>query len=166
MKRTSSDESIEAERVPLLTAEGIRRLREELENLRLHQRPRAAAWLSEVLGDWSDDEDITESESAQSEFWFVEQRIQRIEQILSTAKVLEQPRDTGAVQLGSQVTVVEGDREPEIYRIVDPAEANPAQGFISYLSPLGRVLIGCHSGESVTVQAPDGPIVFRLVAVS
>lgn len=150
----------------LLTAEGFNRLREELEYLRLNRRPRAAAWLSEVLGDWSDDEDSTESESAQSEFWFIEQRIQRIERILSSARVLEQPQDTGSVQLGSQVTVVEGQEQPETYRIVDPAEADPAQGFISYESPLGRVLIGRRIGESVTVQAPDGPIVFRLVTVS
>jgi transcription elongation factor GreA len=152
--------------VLLLTAEGFNRLREELEYLRLNRRPRAAAWLSEVLGDWSDDEDSTESESAQSEFWFIEQRIQRIERILSSARVLEQPQDTGSVQLGSQVTVVEGQEQPETYRIVDPAEADPAQGFISYESPLGRVLIGRRIGESVTVQAPDGPIVFRLVTVS
>ena len=150
----------------LLTAEGFNRLREELEYLRLNRMPRAAAWLSEVLGDWSDDEDSTESESAQSEFWFIEQRIQRIERILSSARVLEQPQDTGSVQLGSQVTVVEGQEQPETYRIVDPAEADPAQGFISYESPLGRVLIGRRIGESVTVQAPDGPIVFRLVTVS
>jgi transcription elongation factor GreA len=152
--------------VLLLTAEGFNRLREELEYLRLNRRPRAAARLSEVLGDWSDDEDSTESESAQSEFWFIEQRIQRIERILSSARVLEQPQDTGSVQLGSQVTVVEGQEQPETYRIVDPAEADPAQGFISYESPLGRVLIGRRIGESVTVQAPDGPIVFRLVTVS
>jgi len=152
--------------VLLLTAEGFNRLREELEYLRLNRMPRAAAWLSEVLGDWSDDEDSTESESAQSEFWFIEQRIQRIERILSSARVLEQPQDTGSVQLGSQVTVVEGQEQPETYRIVDPAEADPAQGFISYESPLGRVLIGRRIGESVTVQAPDGPIVFRLVTVS
>jgi transcription elongation factor GreA len=165
MTRSRSGESDEVDRVPLLTAEGIDRLRQELEHLRLHQRPRAAAWLSEVLGDWSDDEDSTESDSAQSEFWFVEGRIQRIEQILSAAKVLEQPQDSGAVQLGSRVTVVEGEQEPESYRIVDPAEADPAHGFISYESPLGRVLIGRHRGETVTVQAPDGPIVFQLVAV-
>jgi transcription elongation factor GreA len=166
MKRSSSDERDAVDRVPFLTAEGINRLREELEHLRLYRRPRAAAWLSEVLGDWSDDEDSTESESAQSEFWFIEQRIQRIEQMLSSAQVLEQPQDTGAVQLGSQVVIVEGSRDPETYRIVDPAEADPALGFISYESPLGRVLIGRHTGESVTVQAPDGPIVFQLLAVS
>lgn len=165
MNASSVDDKHEPERVPFLTAEGIEKLRVELEHLRVHHRPQAAAWLSDVLGDRSTDEGVTESENAQAEFWWVEQRIQRIEHILSLARLLEQPH-TGAVQIGSQVTIVEGDGEPEVYRVVDPAEADPSGGFISYESPLGRVLVGHRSGESVTVQAPDGPIVLKLLAVS
>jgi len=164
MNSSSIDDKQEAERVPFLTAEGIEKLRAELEHLRVHHRPQAAAWLSEVLGDRTTDEGVTESENAQSEFWWVERRIQRIEHILNLARPLEQPHTT-AVQLGSKVTVVEGDGAPEVYRVVDPAEADPSRGYISYESPLGRELIGHYSGESVTVQAPDGPLLFKLMAV-
>lgn len=150
----------------LLTPEGADRLREELEHLRRERRPRATAWLSETMGDRGDEDDTTDIESASSEFWFIEDRISRLEEILASAKILEAPEHTGVVQLGSQVVVIEGESEPEVYRIVSPAETDPARGFISDQSPLGRALINRSAGDLITIQSPDGPVEFRLLAVN
>jgi transcription elongation factor GreA len=58
---------------------------------------------------------------------------------------------------------VESDAdEPETYRIVSPAEADPLTGYISHVSPLGRALIGRSVGDVVAVNTPQGQIEFRI----
>ena len=52
-----------------------------------------------------------------------------------------------------------------VFNIVGKAEADPGKGRISNESPLGRALMGRRKGEKVTVQAPDGPVVFRILKV-
>ena len=70
------------------------------------------------------------------------------------------------VGLGDHVTVLEkGYSEPEVYHIVGAAEANPREGRISHKSPLGQALMNCKVGDKVTVNAPDGDIVFRIKAI-
>jgi transcription elongation factor GreA len=146
-----------------LTPEGAARLREELERLRTERLPKVTAWLSDAMADGFEDEDVTELEEARSELSFIEGRIRSLESLLSSADVLAEPESKDVVQLGSRVTVVEGDAEPETYRIVSPAEADPLSGYISHVSPLGRALIGRQVGEQVVVASPDGPIEFRIV---
>ena len=70
--------------------------------------------------------------------------------------------------LGSHVTVVEvggAEGDPEHYHVVGSAEADPVAGRISNESPLGRVLMGAQLGDVVTVNAPDGLINFKIVAI-
>ena len=73
----------------------------------------------------------------------------------------------GMVGVGSHVTVQEhGVDEPEEYHVVGSAEADPARGRISNESPLGRALLGKLVGDKAVVQAPDGDIVFDILAVN
>ena len=76
---------------------------------------------------------------------------------------MSRPRET--VGLGSHVTIAEDDSPPETYHIVGSAEANPAAGLISNESPLGRALIGRKAGETAEVDAPDGVLVVKVVAI-
>jgi transcription elongation factor GreA len=70
------------------------------------------------------------------------------------------------VALGSHVTVIEdGTEEAETFRIVGPAEADPAGGKVSNESPLGQALMGHRVDDVVTVAAPRGEIVFRITAI-
>jgi transcription elongation factor GreA len=69
------------------------------------------------------------------------------------------------VSIGSRVTVVEEEEEPETYHIVGSTEADPRSGRISNESPLGRALMGHQVGDEVIVDAPDGILCFRVVAI-
>jgi transcription elongation factor GreA len=148
-----------------LTPEGVERLRAELDRLRTHRLPTVTAWLADALSEGFEDEDVTELEEARSELSFIEGRIRSLETLLAASRIMAEPESKEEVQLGSRVTVVEGDFEPETYRIVTSVEADPASGYVSQVSPLGRQLMGRHVGDLVEVASPDGPIVFRITEI-
>jgi transcription elongation factor GreA len=154
---------VTAEEPVLLTPEGVARLKEELDNLVNVRLPKVTAWLSDALADGFEEEDVTELEEARSELSLIEGRIRKLQTLLASAEVLEEPESKDVVQIGSRVTIVESDvEEPETYRIVSPAEADPLAGYISHVSPLGRALIGHRVGDVVTVNTPQGQIEFRI----
>lgn len=149
----------------LLTAEGIEDLRRELEYLVNVRRPELARILRRAIqqGDLSENADYIAAKEEQA---FLEGRIQQIETMLRHAVLIEANGPAGVVDLGSQVTVLEEGREtPEVFRIVGPAEADPLNGKVSHESPLGQALLGCRAGDMVTVDAPAGPITFRILEV-
>jgi len=149
-----------------LTAEGIENLRRELEYLVNVRRPELARILRRAIqqGDLSENADYIAAKEEQA---FLEGRIQQIETMLRNAVLIESNGPAGVVDLGSQVTVLEEGREtPEVFRIVGPAEADPLNGKVSHQSPLGQALLGRRAGDVVTVDAPAGPITFRVLEVS
>jgi len=149
----------------LLTAEGIEELRRELEYLVNVRRPELARILRRAIqqGDLSENADYIAAKEEQA---FLEGRIQQIETMLRNAVLIESNGPAGVVDLGSQVTVLEEGREtPEVFRIVGPAEADPLNGKVSHQSPLGQALLGRRAGDVVTVDAPAGPITFRVLEV-
>ena len=148
-----------------LTAGGIEELRQELDHLINVKRPALAKRLRHAIqqGDLTENADYT---AAKEEQGFLEGRIQQIEVMLLRAKIITENGPTDEVSLGSQVTVVEkGEDEDEIFQIVGIAEADPANGKISYESPLGQTLLGHRVGDTVTVEAPRGEIIFKIVAI-
>jgi len=148
-----------------LTAEGVDNLRQELDHLVNVKRPALADRLHKAIqqGDLSENADYI---TAKEEQGFLEGRIQQIEAMLRNAVIIQEDNPTDVVALGSRVTVVEeGTEEPEIFQIVGPAEANPINGRVSYESPLGRVLMERRVGDTVTVEAPRGEIVFQITAI-
>ena len=148
-----------------LTAEGAEDLRRELEHLISVKRPALAERLRKAIqqGDLSENADYI---TAKEEQGFLEGRIQQIETMLLRAKVIQENGPTDQVGLGSRVTVVEdGTDEKESFQIVGPAEAHPANGKISYESPLGQTLMGHRVGDTVTVNAPVGEIVFKITDI-
>jgi len=148
-----------------VTEEGYQKLQSELEYLRTIRRKEVAERLHQALGE-GDILENAELEDARNEQAFVEGRILALEQMLSTAVIIEAsevPRDT--VGLGSVVTVTEGDGPAETYVIVGSAEADPANGHISNESPLGRALLGKKVGEIAAVHAPAGVLTFKIVDI-
>jgi len=79
--------------------------------------------------------------------------------------IIEEGGPTDRVGIGSRVTVVEREGEPETYHIVGSAEADPKSGRISNQSPLGKALLGYRVDDEVIVNAPDGILCFRIVAI-
>lgn len=150
-----------------LSAEGIRRLREEHTELTGTQRPEVIARIKSAkeLGDLKENADYTSAREEQS---FLEGRIATIEALLRDGQIIEAPAAAGGrVGLGSRVSV-EGADEPGdviIYEIVGTAEADPSAGRLSNASPVGRALIGRSVGETVAVATPRGEVRYRIVSV-
>ncbi len=150
-----------------LTAEGLRDLKDELDNLINVRRPEMAQRLHTAIkqGDLSENADYITAKEAQG---FLEGRILDIKQKLRNA-VLINTTDSpdGVATLGSHVTVVEsGFDEEETYHIVGNTEADPSKGKISNDSPLGKALIGKRVNEIVSVLAPAGDIQFKIIRVA
>ena len=149
-----------------LTREGYEKLNTELEYLRTVRRTEVAERLHRALEEGGELVENAEYEDAKNEQAFVEGRIQQLEQILGNAQLIDDyDSPPGVVQLGSTVTVQEDRRKPETYYVVGAVEANPREGRISNESPLGRALMGRRVGDEVTVDAPDGPLTFKIKSI-
>jgi transcription elongation GreA/GreB family factor len=77
----------------------------------------------------------------------------------STAELVPEPADTGAVQFGSTVTIARPDGRRQTYRIVGEDEADPAKGTLSHVTPLARALFGKHVGDTVRAGSAEAEIV-------
>ena len=140
-----------------LTKEGYQKLQDELDYLRTAKRQEVANRLHEAM-EGGELIENAEYEAAKNEQAFVEGRIQELEMLLATAKIIDENgrKKSDTVQIGSKVTIKEGNFDSETFVIVGAAEANPREGKISNESPVGRALMGRKVGESVTVSTPSG----------
>src|SRR5689334_18054745 len=145
-----------------LTAEGKADLERELDELLNVRRPELARKLKDAVaeGDLKENADYHDAKEQQA---FLEGRIQYVENILRSAKVIANDGSTDMVRLGSEVTIVEdGADDEETYIIVGAAEANPREGKISHESPIGASLLGHKKGDKVRVNTPGGDAVFKI----
>ena len=148
-----------------LTKEGFQKLADELEYLRTTKRKEVAERLHEAM-EGGELIENAEYEAAKNEQAFVEGRIQELEMILASARIIEeQNKNPMTVQVGDTVVVKEGSNNPEEYTIVGAAEANPRKGKISNESPLGRSLLNRGVGDDVTVEAPGGMFKVHVVKI-
>ncbi|WP_119072979.1 transcription elongation factor GreA [Aggregatilinea lenta] len=150
-----------------LTAEGAEELRRELDDLLTVQRPRLAAQLKEAIGqgDLSENADYTDAKEQQA---FLEGRILYLEKLLRSAKIIDEGGDNTPkeVTVGCEVTIQAEDEEPETYRIVGAAEADPRNGKISNESPIGSSLLGHRKGQKVHVATPAGERVVTIKSIT
>ena len=154
--------------VHYLTKEGYAELEAKLHYLRTERRQEIAERLHQALEEAGELFENAEYDDAKNNQAFVESEIRRIEEILSNAEIIDElpdrPRDI--VAIGSRVTVREkGLKETEEYILVGPAEANPRMGKVSYKSPMGKALMDQKVGDKITVEAPEGTIVFEIRAI-
>ncbi len=147
-----------------LTKEGYQKKQEELEYLRTIKRQEVAERLHEAMEGGELIEDA-EYEAAKNEQAFVEGQIQYLEMLLANAHVIEDEPKEDHVQVGSTVTIKEGENPEEVYIIVGSEEASPRDGKISNESPLGRALMDHHPGDDVRVDAPGGSFTVSLLKV-
>ncbi|MEN6523616.1 MAG: transcription elongation factor GreA [Anaerolineaceae bacterium] len=146
-----------------LTREGFEKLQVELEFLRTEKRKEIAERLQEAMEDGELIENA-EYEDAKNEQAFVEGRIKELELLLANAHIIDEGEsDNDTVQVGSTVTIQEGNQEPETYMIVGPAEADPHIGRISNESPIGRALLNHKVGDKVKVEAPGGAYYLTII---
>ena len=148
-----------------MTAEGKKKLEEELENLKKVKRPEVInrIKIARSFGDLSENSEYTSAKDEQS---VVESRISQIIEMLQYANVID--ADDVAhdeVSIGKKVTVQEDGEEPDVYTIVGAAESDPDSGKISNDSPIAKALLGKHTGDVVTVETPVGSYEVTVKAV-
>lgn len=152
-----------AEKVIKLTKAGLEKLKEELEDLKKVKRPAVIERIKKAK-DFGDLSENAEYEDARNEQSFVEGRIQEIEQMLKEAEIVE-TKSSNEVGIGSSVKV-KMDGEESTYEIVGSTEADPISGKISSESPIGSVLLGKKTGETVVAKTPGGEIELKIVSVA
>ncbi len=148
-----------------ITAEGLKKLEEELEHLRGVRRQEVALRLREAIQGGDELIDNAEYEAAKNEQAFVEGRIIELERMLGKAQIIEHNKKSDIVEIGATVTIKEGKKKAETFTIVGAAEADPKDGLISNESPLGSALLSKQVGDAVEVEAPDGVISFKVVKI-
>jgi transcription elongation factor GreA len=149
-----------------LTKEGFQKLQDELDYLRTAKRQDVANRLHEAM-EGGELIENAEYEAAKNEQAFVEGRIQELDLLLATAKIIEDngKKKSDIVNLGSKVTIKEGNFEAETFTIVGAAEANPREGKISNESPIGKAILSHKVGDTVKVETPGGTYNVKILKV-
>jgi transcription elongation factor GreA len=150
-----------------MTADGAKKLREELDELKSVVRPRIIKAIAEAR-EHGDLKENAEYHAAREQQSFCEGRIQDIEGKLSNAQIIDVTKlpDTGKVVFGVTVTILNTDTDEEItYRIVGDDEADIKQHKISVNSPIARGLIGKSLDDIASIQTPAGVVEFEIIDV-
>lgn len=149
-----------------MTLEGKQKLEDELEDLRLNQRPKIIERIK-IARSYGDLSENSEYESAKNEQSMMEGRISTIEHMLQYAEVVENDDvDDDLVNVGKKVTFKElPDEDPETYQIVGAAEADPMSGKISNDSPIAKGLLGHRVDDEVSIEIPAGEMQVKIISV-
>lgn len=142
----------------ILTAEGLRKLEDELENLRSVKRQEVAERIKVAIS-YGDISENSEYDDAKNEQAFIEGRIIELEQMISTATLIDETakKKKGTVILGSTVIVKDMEfGDEETYTVVGTTEADPSQNRISNESPVGAAILGQKVNTVVQVHTPVG----------
>ena len=153
---------------PPITAQGAQRLRAELDQLKSVQRPAVINAIAEARAH-GDLKENAEYHAAREQQGFIEGRIKQLESELSHAQVI----DVASLNVGDKVVfganvllADEESGEEKRYQIVGDLEADIKLGMIAISSPVARAMIGKHSGDSITIEAPAGTREYEIVDVS
>jgi len=150
----------------ILTIEGLAKLEDELDFLKSKKRAEIAQRIKQALA-FGDITENSEYDEAKNEQAFVEGRIVQIENILKTAKVIDDDDiQTDIVSVGCRVTLRDVELGDEVeYLIGGSAEADPINLKISNESPVGKALIGKIIGNIVDIVVPDGVIKYEILNI-
>ena len=156
-----------AQKTNEMTREGYDKLNAELDHLITVVRKENAERLKEAisLGDISENAEYDAAKDAQAE---TEERISTIEEILRTAKIVDESEDDGddTVQTGRTVKLKDMKlKETVTYKIVGSNEADPLNGKLSNASLVGQHLMGHKAGDTVEFPIPDGTAKYKIMEV-
>jgi transcription elongation factor greA len=155
-----------AEKKHILTYEGLKKLEDELHDLKVNQRREIAQKIKEAReqGDLSEN---AEYDAAKDEQRDIEARIEELENLLKNAEVVvEDEVDLDIINIGCSVMLYDKEFNEEVeFRIVGSTEANSLEGKISNESPVGRALIGKRVGEDVEVETQVGVIEYKVLGI-
>lgn len=150
----------------LLTYAGLKKLEDELHDLKVNRRKEVAGKIKEAReqGDLSEN---AEYDAAKDEQRDIELRIEELEKLLKNAEVVDEDEiDLDKVSIGCQVKVYDVDFDEEMeFKIVGSTEANSLQNKISNESPVGAALIGKSVGDVVDVETQAGVLQYKVLEI-
>ncbi len=153
--------------VAYYTKEGLQKLKDELNQLRDVERPKA----SQAIADARDKGDLSENaeyDAAKEAQGLLEMKIAKLEELLSNARVIDESQlDTSKVLVLSTVKLRNQQNGMEVsYTLVAESEADLKSGKISVTSPIGKGLLGKKVGETAEIQVPNGTLAFDILEIT
>ena len=150
----------------ILTYEGLRKLEDELEDLKVVKRKEVSQKIKEAReqGDLSEN---AEYDAAKDEQRDIETRIEEIEKILKNAEVVvEEEVDLEKISIGCKVRILDCESDEELESKIDRStEANSLKGNISNQSPVGRALLGKKVGDTIEVETQAGKLSYKVLEI-
>lgn len=155
-----------SEKEVILTAEGLKKLEEELEYLKSVKRREVAERIKVAIG-YGDISENSEYEDAKNEQAFIEGRIITLEKMLRNARIINDDEiDTDVVSIGAKVSLEDIEFGDTVeYTIVGTAESDPSENKISNESPVGKAILGKSQGAIVDVNVPAGVIQYKIIDI-
>ena len=148
-----------------VTEEGLQKLKDELEHLKVVKRKEVAEALKQAkaFGDLSENSEYDEAKNEQAE---VERHIAELEDILENIEIIKSTGKKNTVQVGSTVKVYDVEFDEEvIYTIVGSTESDPMENKISDESPIGKALLGAKPEDEVQAETPGGTLKMKVLEI-
>ncbi|WP_430906095.1 transcription elongation factor GreA [Maribacter sp. 2-571] len=154
-------------KVSYYTAEGLKKLKQELDHLRDVERPKASQAIAEARdkGDLSENAEYDAAKEAQG---LLEMKISKMEETVSNARLIDESQlDTSKVLVLSTVKLKNTGNGMEMtYTLVAESEANLKTGKISVSSPIGKGLLGKEVGDTAEITVPNGTLKFEILEIT
>ena len=156
-----------AQEIIYLTAEGYKKLKDELDHMRSVERPAASAAIAEARdkGDLSENAEYDAAREAQG---MLEMKIAQLETTLANARIIDETKiDKSKVQILSKVTLLNHNNNRQVvYTIVAEHEANLREGKLAIGTPIAKALLGKKKGDVVEVIVPAGTLKLEILDIS
>ncbi len=156
-----------ANEIIYLTAEGYKKLKDELDYMRSVERPASSAAIAEARdkGDLSENAEYDAAREAQG---LLELRIAKAEAVLNSARIIDESKiTTDKVQILNKVTLMNHNTKKQVtYTLVSENEATIREGKLATSTPIAKALLGKKKGEKVEVVVPAGTLVFEILDIS
>ncbi|MDR2222231.1 MAG: transcription elongation factor GreA [Flavobacteriaceae bacterium] len=154
-------------KISYYTAEGLKKLKDELEQLKSIERPKA----SQAIADARDKGDLSENaeyDAAKEAQGLLELKIAKMEEVVSTARLIDESQlDTSKALVLSTVKIKNQTNGMELkYTLVAESEADLKTGKISVTSPIGKGLLGKSVGDTAEIQVPNGTLKFDVLEIT
>jgi len=154
-------------KVSYYTAEGLKKLKDELDYLRDVERPKA----SQAIADARDKGDLSENaeyDAAKEAQGLLEMKISKLEAVVSNARIIDESQlDTTKALVLSTVTIKNKVNGAQMsYTLVAESEADIKTNKISVNSPIGKGLLGKQVGDTAAINVPNGTIEFEIIEIT
>ena len=154
-------------KVSYYTEDGLKKLREELNQLKDVERPKISNAIAEARdkGDLSENAEYDAAKEAQG---MLEMKISKLEEVLAGARLMDESQlDTSKILVLSKVKIKNENNGLDMdYMLVADGEADLASGKISINSPIGKGLLGKSVGDIAQIIVPNGTLKFKILEIS